>query len=309
MNELISVIIPLYNKEEWVKRTINSVIKQTYKNIEILIINDGSTDNSLNKVSEIQDKRIKIFTKENAGLSSARNYGIKKSSGKYIAFIDADDEWNKQILEYLINGFEKFPNSVLICSDLVEIREESNETIERRILPFKIFDNKVNYHPINNYLTTLKEGFFLLSGCSVLIKKETILKNNMIFFKDSEPAEDVNFWIRLNQLGKFIFCDYIGLKYHRIDPNSIMNVKRKEAKKIPPFFHKVNLKNYSKEELTLAKKFLLKEYMKTAYQNRNIPFKKYEFTNNTNEVNLKVIYKIIYLIIRFLPKTILKIIK
>mgnify|MGYP000079277661 CR=1 FL=1 len=82
----ISVVIPLYNKEKYVKRAINSVLNQTYQEFEIIVINDGSSDNSEAKVKEINDNRIKLITQENAGVSAARNRGIKEAKYELIAF-------------------------------------------------------------------------------------------------------------------------------------------------------------------------------------------------------------------------------
>jgi glycosyltransferase involved in cell wall biosynthesis len=88
-----SVIIPIYNKEKDVETTIKSVLNQTYVDYEVILVDDGSTDNSLNIVNAIEDDRIQIFTKQNEGVSKTRNYGITKSKAEYIAFLDADDYW------------------------------------------------------------------------------------------------------------------------------------------------------------------------------------------------------------------------
>jgi glycosyltransferase involved in cell wall biosynthesis len=90
-NPLFSIIISLYNKEQSIRNTISSILKQTYDNFEILVIDDGSTDNSLTIVKKTNDSRIKVFSKINGGVSSARNYGINKAKGTYILFLDADD--------------------------------------------------------------------------------------------------------------------------------------------------------------------------------------------------------------------------
>lgn len=93
MNELISVIIPVYNVEQYLKRCVDSVINQTYKNLEIILVDDGSKDNSSALCDEYlnEDDRIRVYHKENGGLSSARNYGIERCHGEYISFIDSDD--------------------------------------------------------------------------------------------------------------------------------------------------------------------------------------------------------------------------
>ena len=90
---MISVVIPLYNKEKTIARAIHSVLNQTYKHFEVIIVNDGSIDNSLNIVQSIPDHRIKIITKKNGGVSSARNTGIKAATCSCIAFLDSDDMW------------------------------------------------------------------------------------------------------------------------------------------------------------------------------------------------------------------------
>ena len=91
--DIISVIIPVYNVEKYLRRCIESVLCQTYRNLEVLLINDGSQDNSINICEEFQkkDQRIKIIQKENGGVSSARNMGLRALSGNYVTFIDSDD--------------------------------------------------------------------------------------------------------------------------------------------------------------------------------------------------------------------------
>src|SRR5690606_35592492 len=102
-------IIPLYNKERHIKSTIESVLAQTFQDFEIIIVNDGSTDNSEALVNSISDPRIKYFKQENKGVSTARNFGIEKSSAKLIAFLDADDYWYPNHLNHLKTLFETFP--------------------------------------------------------------------------------------------------------------------------------------------------------------------------------------------------------
>ena len=104
-SDLISIIIPVYNVEKYIANCLESVINQTYNNIEIIIINDGSTDNSQSIINEYskKDTRIKKFIKENGGLSDARNYGLDKANGTYVTFIDSDDSITTDYVEYLYN--------------------------------------------------------------------------------------------------------------------------------------------------------------------------------------------------------------
>ena len=108
MKDLISVIIPVYNVERYLDKCLESITKQTYKDLEIIVIDDGSTDNSGNiclKWSKL-DKRIKVYHQENNGSANARNYGLNKSHGKYILFIDSDDYISECAIEVLVNEIE-----------------------------------------------------------------------------------------------------------------------------------------------------------------------------------------------------------
>ncbi len=117
-NELISVVVPVYNVENYVGKCLESIINQTYNNIEIIVVNDGSTDNSLQKVNEygIKDKRVKIISKKNGGLSSARNAGIDIAKGKYIMFIDSDDFIELTMIETLYNNIKKYSKKISVCN-------------------------------------------------------------------------------------------------------------------------------------------------------------------------------------------------
>lgn len=116
--DLITIVIPIYNVEEYLERCIKSVLNQTYKNVEVLLINDGSPDNS-DKIMEKfakKDARIKCFYKENGGLSDARNYAIKKAKGKYICFIDSDDFIDKTYVEKLHNSIKENKSEIAWCN-------------------------------------------------------------------------------------------------------------------------------------------------------------------------------------------------
>ena len=113
--DLISIVIPVYNVENYLNRCIESIISQTYENIEIILINDGSKDNSLLICKEYKnkDKRIKVIDKKNEGVSIARNIGVEKSSGKYVIFVDSDDWIEKTFVENLHKKISEY--NVDIC--------------------------------------------------------------------------------------------------------------------------------------------------------------------------------------------------
>lgn len=118
----VSIIVPIYNMAELMRGCINSLLEQEFKNIEILLIDDGSTDNSWNicQAYAVLDSRIKIFHKSNGGLSSARNYGLRNAKGKYSIFVDPDDFIDKEGLEHLYNSAEKNDADMVICDIFID---------------------------------------------------------------------------------------------------------------------------------------------------------------------------------------------
>lgn len=135
MNELITIIINVYNGEKFIKKCLDSVINQTYKNLEILIINDGSTDKTLKICKTYKDKRIKIITTKNQGLSLSRNTGIDNAKGEYLYFIDVDDFIELDTIEYLYNLCKKYKADMSTCKcmdiyDYEIVKKDYEEKIE-----------------------------------------------------------------------------------------------------------------------------------------------------------------------------------
>lgn len=126
-NRKVSIIIPIYNVEKYLKKCLDSVVRQTYTNLEIILVNDGSTDDS-KKIAEKymkDDERIILINKKNGGLSDARNYGIEKASGEYITFIDSDDEITEDYVEYLMSLIKKYNTKISIASYRLVCEEKS----------------------------------------------------------------------------------------------------------------------------------------------------------------------------------------
>ena len=106
MSVKLSVIVPVYNTEKYLERCIDSIVNQTFKNVEILLINDGSTDNSIEicRRYEKNDERIKLINKQNSGVSETRNIGIENATGEFITFVDSDDEIALNMYEQMIGA-------------------------------------------------------------------------------------------------------------------------------------------------------------------------------------------------------------
>ena len=115
-NPKVSIIVPVYNAEKYLERCVNSLRNQTLKDIEIIVVNDGTKDDSIKLIEEnFNDNRIKIFNKENGGLASARNFGIKKAKGEYLFFVDSDDFIETDCLLDMYNVAKKNKTDLVIC--------------------------------------------------------------------------------------------------------------------------------------------------------------------------------------------------
>lgn len=289
-NKLISVIIPLYNKEKYVAETIKSVLNQTYANFELIIVNDGSTDNSLKVVEKFKDKRIRIFSKENGGQSNTRNYGIKKSKGAFFTFIDADDMWYKDHLTNLYNVFLQHNDDNIFCDKYTSDKKTNfleNDTIT-------IIEK-------NNILNYFYKSQFLFSLCNCLIKKKHIEEYSLNLEEELSIGEDINFILKLNQYSKIYLINKYGLFYNRDDEDSMMN-KLSKYRSLPHYFKNVAIDKYTSSEKKEMKKFLQNEYLKIAFQNRDVKMSFQEIKDNIFKINLSILDKIKYLIIRFIPK-------
>lgn len=116
-NELISIVVPVYNAENYLEKCINSIIGQTYRNLEIILIDDGSNDNSLSICEKfaLQDNRIKVFHQNNGGVASARNKGLSEASGEFIAWVDSDDSTEPEYIEKLYNAVKEYNADISIA--------------------------------------------------------------------------------------------------------------------------------------------------------------------------------------------------
>ena len=143
-----SVVIPLYNKAENIANTLRSVLAQTFTNYEVIVVNDGSTDNSLEIVEAIKSERIKLFSISNGGAAIARNYGVQKASGNYIAFIDGDDLWYPFHLENLSNIINEFPEAKWMGT-AYEILHNNRLKLKMDAPPMLLGENWIG--PVNDY--------------------------------------------------------------------------------------------------------------------------------------------------------------
>lgn len=213
MNELISVIIPVYNVEKYIEKCLNSVTAQTYENLEIVIVNDGSTDSSIVYCEKCanDDNRIKILNKENGGLSDARNAGIDICTGNYICFVDSDDYLEKEAIERLLEKILKY-NADIAIGNINKVYE-NGEIVEMDKLEMELLtDKKKIYSNASKYVTAWGK----------LYRRE--LFSVLRYPKDKLHEDAYIVCDLLKNANKVVQVDYYGYNYLQRE-GSIMNSK------------------------------------------------------------------------------------
>jgi glycosyltransferase involved in cell wall biosynthesis len=236
-----SVIIPLFNKEKFIEATLKSVLNQTFIDFEILIINDGSSDKGSQIIEGFDDSRIRYFYKENAGVSSARNDGIKKAQSNYISFIDADDYWYPDFLEEMFKNIKNYPEQKAF-SGAIEIETS------KKIIPASYSITKTNDCEIVNYFTASSKETVICTSCAVFHK--SIFEETGNFDIEIKSGQDTDMWIRIGINYPVVFSWKILTRYV-YDENSLSKNKNYLNKKI-------NFSKFEEQEKTnlSLKKFL-----------------------------------------------------
>lgn len=270
----ISVVVPIYNADKYLVRCIESIVDQTFKDLEIILVNDGSIDHSLRICNDysFRDKRIKILDQTNAGPANARNNGIKIATGDYIAFIDSDDEIKPDFFEKLASSAENFKADV-ICSDIII----DNENNQRRVINTTLPKNRIlspvdiKKKVLQNYYGGILDN--IPSMCNKLYNLNFLKESNMLIDESRVRAEDYWFnFIVLSKANSFIAIDYAGYIYKIANTGSVMKSFRENQ--FDGFLK-------TREEL-LARNVVLKLIIKQKKWDT-------EFVENTNEFILMAI--------------------
>lgn len=216
-----SVVISVYNKEAQIANTINSVLKQTIQDFEIIIVNDGSTDNSKSVLDSFSDHRIKTFHTSNNGASAARNFGIRQASKPYIALLDGDDFWHTFFLEEITLLINKFPQEKVFAT-AIELQDQ------QLIYPAKY---SINHNLMHQVISYFKGSHIktLLSSSSVVIH-QTVFDRVGYFDTDIISGQDTDLWIRIGLEYPIAFSNKVGARYINIK-NSLSNSTSDVTKK------------------------------------------------------------------------------
>ena len=248
---MISIIIPAYNADKYLANTIQSVINQTYIDWEIIIINDGSTDGTLELINNFKDKdsRIKVFSHENAGVAHSRNRGIAEAKGEFIAFLDADDLWTPDKLEMQLKVLQENPEAGVAYSWVDYIDETG-----KFLYPGSHITVNGDAYPkllINN---------FLENGSNPLVRREALEKIGK-FDVNLPPAEDWDLYLRLARESEFVAIPKPQILYRLCTNSCSANIIKMETQVLRVIEKAYNQTSESLQHLkreTLAK---LYEYL------------------------------------------------
>lgn len=233
-----SIVIPCYNKEDFIAETIHSVLEQDFNDYELIIVDDGSTDSSVNIINSFDDSRIKLLKKINGGVSSARNYGIKNATGKYIAFLDADDIWNLTHLSSAYELIEKNFGFGLYC--LKFARLQGNKKTEANFKDIPAEDGKV--YIINDYFKKSAIADNIAWTSAVIVPRE-VFNDNINFPEGVNRGEDRFVWGVIALENRVILMNKVTA-FYRVHDTGLTSSQKMNFKWIfEEYFNSLDLEN------------------------------------------------------------------
>lgn len=257
---MFSVVIPLYNKENFIKRTLTSVLNQTFSDFEVIIVNDSSSDSSLKLVEEFKDNRVKVFTKANGGVSAARNFGINKSTHEIIAFLDADDVWLPDYLSTIYQLVSRYPEAGMFVTGYYSEKDGKKQYANHisKYPQFSILDDyfKVSYN----------HGLSINITSATCVRRDVLLSTPM-FREKIKRGEDIDVWLRVALRHPVAFCNEAKMIYLVGSPNSL-SVNYTKSNEDFPYWDWLQ---YSSRSPFYRKYVVLADYIfaKNAFENRD----------------------------------------
>ncbi len=216
---LITIVVPFYNRECYLEECVNSILKQDYTNIEVILVDDGSKDNS-NKIAKdftIKDSRVKLFCQKNSGVSTARNTGIENANGEYICFIDSDDYISNDYISYFYKLIKE-NNAQIALTPMLRKFNSSNQIDDE----IKKEDNIEIWSGTKATIEMLHYNV-VISPCNKMISKKLIDKNNVRFNKKLSFGEGFNFSVDCFQRANTVVVGHRKVYNYRVDnPDSVM---------------------------------------------------------------------------------------
>lgn len=255
----VSVIIPTYNRAELLPETIGSILAQTFRDFEIIVVDDGSTDNTKEVVESFNSPSIRYIYQANLGVSAARTTGIKASSGEYIAFLDSDDIWLPENLELKVKRLDSHPEVALVCSDAYVFDDKTGANLGRfwRDKPFHYWINpqKASEQPLKEMLS---RGCFI--GPPLALVRRLAFAN-VGYFDESLPTfEDWDIFIRIIQRFPIEIIDTPLVRIRQHGAGLQSNQDKMHFGEVTALNKMIRSNSLSKAELRLARRRLARSY-------------------------------------------------
>lgn len=247
---MISVIIPLFNKELYIKSTIENVLNQTFQSFEIIVVNDGSIDNGPKIVESFSDQRIRLINKENGGVSSARNVGIQNAKFDYIAFLDADDVWLPNHLKEVYTLILNYSNKAEVFVTNFARKYPDGRVVQNRR------DKELKGGIIENYFKLVLKKAIIHTSCVCVTKK--ILIEVGMFDERMSRGEDIDLWTRLARESMVAYNSYLTTYYLQ----EAVNNSNKKFNITKSYSYYIDKKKFiSKEDRLYNNKIIFKKYL------------------------------------------------
>jgi glycosyltransferase involved in cell wall biosynthesis len=263
---LSSIVIPLYNKAEFISFSIQSVLNQSYQDFEIIVVDDGSEDDSVSLVQAIPDRRIKLVQQENMGVSCARNKGIEIATGDLVCFLDADDWYMPAYLETIVSMAERYPDIPCFATRFKNVYFDGPDQAEMFWDPgdtaaVEIIDDLFHYWRFD-------ELFFT---SSVAIRRQHLAQFEPCFPPGEQSAEDLDLWFRLAEKSRIAYCPAPLVAYRRDVDGSLVAIgdrsvlmpafarleQRALARQLPDKLRNSALKLVAETKITVARMTLI----------------------------------------------------
>jgi glycosyltransferase involved in cell wall biosynthesis len=239
-----SIVVPLFNKEKFIKRTLNSISEQIYQNFEVLIVDDGSTDNSRlvveQWVRENGSEKYQIIRQENAGVAAARNLGVISAKQEYVAFIDADDYWHPSHLSTIAELIGTYGKSVDMFSTAA-VHLQNDNTYYPNLAQYENFEGVVDFFQV----TTISNGF--VNSSSVCVRRSAMEKK--LFPLGMKNYEDVITWARISEARGFAFSSKRTSVYVIDNASASLNVEFESYLKFESLLEEINYDKKARYQL------------------------------------------------------------
>jgi glycosyltransferase involved in cell wall biosynthesis len=224
----ISVVIPAYNASKYITKTLESVFNQEAGHVEVIVVNDGSSDNTQEILNAINNPNLKVYSQENLGVAAARNFAISKASSEYIYFLDADDILTTNALSRCLEILENNTSAVAVYGEVISFVNE--DEITSGIKGHNVIFAE---RPSGRILSDIVRAN-CVACCSCIMVRVAVLRNTNLFSTALRMGEDWALWVELAALGEIVYIPMPPLAYYRQHPQSSSSLLAVSAEKISP---------------------------------------------------------------------------